>query len=64
MLLFALGSFLNYRSSQIFSAAFFNGVSYASILTKMGLCYILGNSFKNSSGHPVRSQAHARLSTE
>jgi hypothetical protein len=43
----------NYRSSQIFRATIFSGKNYVLILTRNGLGYILGNFFKNSSGHPV-----------
>jgi hypothetical protein len=32
-------------------ASFFHAISYVSILTKNGLGYILGEFFKNSSGH-------------
>jgi hypothetical protein len=35
-------------------AAFFHGFSYALILAQKWLGYILGDFFKNSSGHPAR----------
>jgi hypothetical protein len=56
--LFALGSFLeNYRISPHFCATFILFVSLWFNFDKNGLGYILGDSFKNSSGHPEPEQA-------
>jgi hypothetical protein len=42
----------HYKSDPNFCAAFCHGKSYASILTKTGLGYILGYFFTKSSGNP------------
>jgi hypothetical protein len=39
--------------ARIFGAAYFNGKSYAFILTENMFGYILGDLFKNSSCHPA-----------
>jgi hypothetical protein len=44
-------SFENYRNRQNFRSTFFQGKSEAYIFTINGLSYILGDFFKNSSGH-------------
>jgi hypothetical protein len=48
--------FDKYKSSSQFWATFVHGKGYAVILTKNGLGHILGDFFKNSSGHPDRNQ--------
>jgi hypothetical protein len=51
--LFSLGSSSkNCKSIPNILAAIFCGKHYVSILTKNVLGYILGDFFKNSSGHP------------
>jgi hypothetical protein len=51
--LFALGSFLKISKDPEFWPTFYYGKSFAPILTKNGLGYILGEIFANSSGHSV-----------
>jgi hypothetical protein len=52
---YTLASFFEkYNSSHPFWATFFNGKSYALILTKNELGDILGDFLTNSSGHPGR----------
>jgi hypothetical protein len=50
--LFTLGTVMNPKRSPNFCATFSRSVDYALILPKIGLGYILGVFFTNSSGHP------------
>jgi hypothetical protein len=50
---FCLVSFLIiFTTAEILGHFFYHGKSYAVILTKSGLGYILGDYLTNSSGHP------------
>jgi hypothetical protein len=51
-------SFEKFRSSLNFWDNFVHGASYAMILTKNALGYILGDFFANSSGHPAHRAVH------
>jgi hypothetical protein len=45
--------FENYRSSSTFGANVYNGKNRILILTKSVLGYLLGDFFRDSSGHPA-----------